>query len=369
MERTRRAVLGAAALSSAGCLDVLGRSNDPECPATAGGDADARLGFVGDVMLGRGVDERWADGPPAGIWGTMLDRVRALDGLFLNLECCLSGRGSPREGRTYHFRADPAWAVPALRAGNATWASLANNHVLDFGPDAFSDTLAALSAGGIGHAGAGPDLEAALEPSVVEVGGIEVAVVAFTDRSPSYGAGPDSHGTAFVRIDPGTPRTRRLVDAALERVRGADPGLVVASLHWGPNWEVRPSRSQRRFARSLVDRGVDLVHGHSAHVIQGVEVYRGRPILYDCGDFVDDYAVKPDLNNDRSFLFELAVADGDLSTLRLVPVEIEREAATRADGSAARWLRDRMRELSGEFDTTARWNGEELRIPLDRCEG
>ena len=193
MNHTRRAVIGSAAASvtAAGCLGVIGPSSDRACPATGSEDVDARLGFVGDVMLGRGVDERWRDGPPTGIWGPMLDRISSLDGLFLNLECCLSARGSPRPGRTYHFRADPEWAMPALRAGDVTWASLGNNHVLDFGPEAFSDTLEHLSAGSIAHAGAGRDLDAALEPSVVEVGGLEVAVVAFTDRSPSYGAGPD----------------------------------------------------------------------------------------------------------------------------------------------------------------------------------
>ena len=100
MKRTRRAVLGATALSTAGCLGVVGRSTPAECPVSVGRPVDARIGLVGDVMLGRGVDERWEDGPPEGIWGTTLDRLRSLDGLFCNLECCLSDRGSPRPGRT-----------------------------------------------------------------------------------------------------------------------------------------------------------------------------------------------------------------------------------------------------------------------------
>jgi len=169
MERTRRALLGTTALSAAGCIGVVGRPGSVECPATVDVDADTRLGLVGDVMLGRGVDERWADGPPAGVWGTVLGRLRSLDGLFCNLECCLSGRGRPRPHRTYHVRADPDWAVPAVRAGGATWASLANNHVLDFGSGAFSDTLETLSAGDIAHTGAGSDLDEALAPSLVEV--------------------------------------------------------------------------------------------------------------------------------------------------------------------------------------------------------
>jgi poly-gamma-glutamate synthesis protein (capsule biosynthesis protein) len=96
-------------------------------------------------------------------------------------------------------------------------------------------------------------------------------------------------------------------------------------------------------------------------------VYRGRPILYDCGDFVDDYAVKPELHNDRSFLFELVVDGGVVTALRLVPVEIEREAANRAGVTASRWLRRQMRTLSAEFGTTIERAGDGLRVPLDDC--
>lgn len=343
------------------------RSGSRAFPPTVAGDVDARLGFVGDVMLGRGVDERWADGPPVGMWGSMVDHLRSLDGLFCNLECCLSARGERRTGRTYHFRAAPDWAVPALRAGGATWVSLANNHVLDYGPVAFGDTTDALSGGEIPHAGAGPDLERAVRPSLVDVAGIQIAAVAFTDRSPSYGASANRAGTAYLDLDPTNPATRRVVDAALGRARNRDPDLVVASLHWGPNWETRPSPMRRRFARWLVDRGVDFVHGHSAHVVQGVEVYRGRPIVYDAGDFVDDYAVVPGLHNDRSLLFELVVEDGRVDGLRLVPVEIRDEAVHRADEEVATWLRERMRTLSAEFGTTLVHDGDGLGVPL-RCD-
>jgi poly-gamma-glutamate synthesis protein (capsule biosynthesis protein) len=375
MRRRRRAFLAgvaglgatAAATLAAGCVAPGSRAARVDCPATVGADR-ARIGLVGDVMLGRGVDQRWGgpDRDPAGIWDGMRDRLRDLDGLVCNLECCLSNRGEPRD-RVFTFRASPDWAVPALRAGNVTVASLANNHVLDFGPDAFADTMASLDAAGVAHAGAGPDLDAAVEPAVVETGGLTVAVVGMTDQYTAYAAGPDDRGTAHTRLRVDDPHTQDLVRTAIGRAESVDPDLIVATLHWGPNWEIRPSRGQQRFARWLVDRGVDVVHGHSAHVVQGVETYRGRPIVYDAGDFVDDYAVKEDLHNDRSALFELAVADGSLAALDVVPVEIAREAVHPAEESVAGWVRDRVRSLSAAFETAVEREGAGLRIPLDTC--
>jgi poly-gamma-glutamate synthesis protein (capsule biosynthesis protein) len=363
MRATRRSLLAASLVPVAGCLGSAPRASSRIEPPQAGEDVDARIGFVGDVMFGRGVNERWSDGPPAGVGGSTAARLRALDGLVLNLECCVSERGERRPGLTYYFRADPGWAVPALDAVDAT-VSLANNHVLDYGPVALEDTLDHLASAGVGNAGAGRDLAGAIDPATVDANGVEVACLGLTDRSPSYGAGPTDPGTAFVAMDSGDPRTRALVDRAVERAESADPDLLVASLHWGPNWEVRPSGRQQAFARWLVERGVDVVHGHSAHVVQGVELYRGRPIVHDAGDFVDDYAVKPDLHNDRSVLFELEVTDGRLDALRLVPIEIRQETAHRARPGAARWLRDRMRTLSDPFGTTFARDGDGLQLAL-----
>ena len=302
MAPSRRAVLAGSAASVAALAGVGGavrhRARRP-VPARVRGDADAWLGFVGDTMLGRSVDERWAGSEsadaardPTGVWGSTLPALRRLDGLFLNLECSVSTRGERTPDRGYYFRADPAWALPALSAAGTAFASLANNHLLDFGPTALTDTVDHLDGTGIATAGAGRDRAAAFEPAVTSAGALDVGVIALTDQSRSYRAGPDGAGTAWLPLDPERPETRERVEAILESVYRHDPDLVVASLHWGPNWEVRPSPTQRRFARWLVDRGVDVVHGHSAHVVQGIEVYRGRPILYDLGDYVDDYVVK-----------------------------------------------------------------------------
>ncbi|MDG5820095.1 CapA family protein [Natronococcus sp. A-GB7] len=328
----------------------------------------SRIGFIGDVMLGRVVDDRQRHRPVDAVWGTAFEDLRELDGLVINLECVLSTRGRQwrRTHRPFHFRADPDWAVPALERAGVDVCALANNHVLDYEAVALRDTLNHLDEAEIARTGAGETLDEALEPAVVSIGGVRIAVIALTDNTPEYAAEDSSAGTAWIEIDRENPETRRRVRDALERARGADPDLLVASLHWGPNMVEEPPASFREFGRWLVEAGVDVVHGHSAHVFQGVEVHEGRPILYDTGDFVDDYAVDPELRNDRSFLFVLRTSDdGELLKLRLQPTEIDDCAVHEASPDAADWSRERMRELSAPFGTVFERDGPALVLSLE----
>jgi poly-gamma-glutamate synthesis protein (capsule biosynthesis protein) len=361
---TRRAVLASGASTLGGCTVTLG--DDPETGRAAiDRDADSTIGFGGDAMLGRSVNDRWIDGTGAGVWDGLLSRLQSLDGFVCNLECCISDGGERWPDKVYYFRSNPEFAVPALNAAGTGAVSLANNHALDFGPEALSDTLDHLDDAGIGAAGAGQTRDAALAPTVVEFGDVTVAMVSFTDQFRPYRAGVNTPGTAYLPLDRTRSRTKETIRRSLRRARENAPDIVVASLHWGPNWVVAPDRTQRRFARWLVDEGVDVVHGHSAHVLQGIETYRGRPILYDTADIVDDYVVKANLHNDRSGLFELVIEGGVLAGVRVVPVEIADEAVGPAGETAAEWVRDRLRTLSGEFGTRIERDGDALWIPLD----
>ena len=331
-----------------------------------------RIGLTGDVMFGRLVDERQRNRPVTAVWGDMLDRLRRLDGLFVNLECCLSTRGQrwSRTYRPFHFRADPGWAVPALREAGVDCCALANNHVLDFERAALRDTLSHLDDASIAHAGAGTTREEAFEPTVVSVNDLDIAFASFTDNTPEYAATDRSPGTAHVEIDVDDEETRRSVRDTVQRALERDPDLLIASLHWGPNMVEEPPDSFREFGRWLIDEGVDLIHGHSAHVFHGIEVYRDRPILYDTGDFVDDYTVDDRLRNDRSFLFEVSVnAANRPAELRLTPTEIVDCSVRKAGPKAAAWARSRMRELSAPFGTSFERDGEQLVLELDARDG
>jgi poly-gamma-glutamate capsule biosynthesis protein CapA/YwtB (metallophosphatase superfamily) len=309
----------------------------------------ATLALTGDVMLGRGVNDTLRVARPAEPWGDVLPLLLAADLRLINLECAITVQRRPwsRTPKVFHFRADPL-AVEVLKAARVNACSLANNHTLDFEEKGLLDTLEHLEAAGIRYAGAGRNLEEAARPVLLEGG---LAVVAFTDNEPPFAAGPGRPGTNYLPVST-EPEVLRRVEEAIGAARDAGARTVVFSNHWGPNMVRRPPEAFRLFARAVVDRGADVYYGHSAHVFQGVEVYSGRPILYDTGDFIDDYAVDPDLRNDRSFLFRLSTEDGELRRLELFPVVLPYARVELAAGEEREVILGIMQDLSAEMGTT-----------------
>jgi len=112
-----------------------------------------------------------------------------------------------------------------------------------------------------------------------------------------------------------------------------------------------PSNAFQEFAHQMIDAGVDIIHGHSAHVVQGIEIYNGKVIMYDTGDFVDDYKVDSILRNDRSFLFNVTVDGARVIEIKLVPVLIKNMQVNVATGINKEAMLARMQKLCGEFST------------------
>ncbi len=310
------------------------------------------VALAGDVMLGRGVNETLRGVRPAEPWGDVLPLLLSADLRIINLECAVTEHKRPwaRTPKVFQFRADPV-AIEVLRAAHIDACSLANNHTLDFEEQGLLDTLGHLRTAGIRWAGAGRDREEAARPALLDVPPTRVALVAFTDNEPPFAAGSDKPGTNYLPVSM-EPEVLRRVEGAVGAVREAGAETVVFSNHWGPNMVERPREVFRRFARAVVDLGVDVYYGHSAHVFQGVEIYRGKPILYDTGDFIDDYAVDPRLRNDRSFLFHVCVEGSELRRLELFPVTLPYARVELATGAEREAILDRMVSLSAEMGTT-----------------
>jgi poly-gamma-glutamate synthesis protein (capsule biosynthesis protein) len=324
------------------------------------------LALAGDVMLGRGVDRSLAARGPAYPWGDLRPVLAATDAVAINLECALTSRREPWTDhgarKAFSFRTEPDQGIACLAAGRVACASLANNHAGDFGDAGLLETVAALDHAGIAHAGAGGDLAAAMRPALLEVAGVRLAVVAFADHPAAWAAAPANPGINYLpaaRAETSLATVERAIAAAC-----AVADVVVCSLHWGPNMRPRPPREFRAFAHHVIEAGADVLFGHSAHVVQGVEIYRGRPILYDTGDFIDDYVVDPDLRNDLSALFLLRIAPPVIERLALLPVHIDHCQVNRAHGRERAWFARRITALCAELGTAVDDEHEHLNIRL-----
>lgn len=295
------------------------------------------LALAGDTMLGRKVGERLASGiaPGSLVSPGVVEIVRDADAFLLNLECCISERGEqwPAPGKPFFFRAPPA-AIDVLAHLGVSCATLANNHALDFGPQALLDTFDHLSAAGIGWAGAGLDLERARQPVILTSRtGDRLAVVAVTDHPADFAAGPSTAGVAFADLRVDVPEWLRSASSS------AVADHVVVTPHWGPNMTSSPVPHVVRSGSALIDAGATLVAGHSAHVFHGVQ---GR-ILWDLGDFLDDYAVDPSLRNDLGLIFLITFGDAGPRRLEAVPLKLEFCFTRLADDEEFRWIADRFR--------------------------
>ena len=290
-----------------------------------------RLALAGDTMLGRGVAKELGRRPPQSLVDEALVEItRAADLFVLNLECCVSERGEPVP-KIFNFRAPPA-AVETLVHLGVDCVTLANNHALDFGADALLDTLEHLRAAGIAWAGAGENVDDARSPVVVQ----GLPILAFSDHPQEFAAGPDRPGIAFADIRRRVPKWLR------ERAAGA-----LACPHWGPNMTPSPLRYVRAAARALRDAGAQLVAGTSAHVFQGVE----QNVLYDLGDFLDDYAVHRALRNDLGLLFLVELEPDGPRRIEAVPLKLEYAYTRLARNDEAAWIRRRFRDACSELGT------------------
>jgi poly-gamma-glutamate synthesis protein (capsule biosynthesis protein) len=310
-----------------------------------------RVIFLGDVMLGRGVNEVFWEVPPDFIWGTTLDIIKSADYSLINLECALTYHEEiwTETMKAFYFKADPDSAIAALREANISCVCLANNHTLDFQQEGLIDTLRYIDEAGICRAGAGENISEARSPAFRRVDNIIVGLVAFTDNEPGFAATEDTPGVNFVPVLPNSDYFSPLLSSVVEAKRAAD--IVIVSAHWGPNMRFHPLLAFREAAHMLIDAGADIFHGHSAHNFQGIEIYKGKPILYDTGDFVDDYAIDPTYRNDQSFIFVLNLNGVVMESIDLYPVHLSYAQTNLASEPEFTEIAERMERLSGELGT------------------
>eukprot|EP00891_Asterochloris_glomerata_P000508 jgi/Astpho2/508/Aster-x0930 len=319
------------------------------------------------MQLGRKVDEGLSHGAEGcrRVWGNLLPTLNGSqdvpDASCLqeaplvagNLETAITTE-TRKLPKAFNFKMSPS-NIPALKEANVQFVSLANNHCLDYGQAGLLETQQALDEAGIAHAGrccylCRSGLKAdAIKPAVVQHGSLKVAFLSMADHYADWAATDEVPGIWYV--DPAAFPAAALSKAVVAAKALAD--LVVFFIHWGPNWAWRPD----------------------SHHIQGVEVYRGCPIIYGAGGAIDDYALDKDYRNDCGFLYQVELRDGRPHQLELLPLHIQHDWVTplfyvstvgKASGADRTWVCTKMKELCAQFGTKVldQAGGDGLLVPL-----
>jgi poly-gamma-glutamate capsule biosynthesis protein CapA/YwtB (metallophosphatase superfamily) len=297
------------------------------------------LALAGDTMLGRGVAEALrADPDRPLIAGEVAAQIERADAFALNLECCISRRGTrfPDPRKPFYFRAPPLAAERLAQMG-VDAVTLANNHALDFGPVALLDTLGHLDAAGIVAVGAGPDQQSARATRTIRCGRARIRLVALSDHPSGYEARRSQAGIVRDAVRP-----------------GPDADLVLVMAHWGPNMVSEPVSWVRNTADALVAAGATLIAGHSAHVFHGV----CQHVLFDLGDFLDDYATDPRLRNDLGLLWLVELDQAGLRGVSALPLALDYCFTRRASPSEQELIAERLARLCKPFGTELRISDE-----------
>lgn len=275
----------------------------------------ATLLFGGDVLLSSHVLNAYQNA--GGIHGVVDEAyrniIRNADFFMVNEEFPFSSRGVQAEDKQYTFRLEPERVSMFLELG-IDGVTLANNHALDFGVEALLDTCTTLDNAGILRTGAGTNLEEAKKPVEVELQGETIAIIGATRVIPEAGwAAGKNHPGMLASYDATT---------LLEEITAQKQGgkFVIVYVHWGVERDERPQEYQRTLAQQYINAGADLVIGSHPHVLQGIEYYKGKPIVYSLGNFVFGSSIPRTMLLEVSFL---PVSEGDGSELkpklRLIP--------------------------------------------------
>lgn len=307
--------------------------------------------LMGDVMIGRLVNATITESGYEYPWGNVLPILKSEGINIINLETTLT-TSKKRVPKVFNFKADPD-KVQSLIEGNIHVANIANNHILDYAVEGLEETLKVLDEHHIVHTGAGRNIEEAKKPAIISYNGLTIGILGCTDNEPLWQANKYP-GTFFVNIG-----DLQKIKSDIIKLR-KEVDLLVLSIHWGPNMVEEPNEKQVRFAHELIDLGVDIIHGHSAHIFQGIELYKEKLILYDTGDFVDDYLVDTDLRNDLSFLIQCELTGKKFTRIQIIPVVIENKQVNLAKGEDKKQTIERAKSLSSPFATVINAKGEVL---------
>ena len=315
--------------------------NQSDDAATADGTT---IILTGDVLFANAFKAAYdAGGIERVVSPELLEQLKAADILMVNNEFPFSDRGEPMADKQFTFRCSPSY-VKALNEMGVDIVSLANNHTLDYGRAALSDTFSALDGAGILYGGAGDSVERAKEVQVMEVNGKKYGFIAVSRVVP----------TADWKIESAAPGMFTCYDATalIEVIKEAKQtcDFVTVFPHWGTEYSEQPNAVQRELAKQCMDAGADLIVGAHTHCLEGIEYIGGKPVFYSLGNFIFGQ------NIDRSAAVKVTVAEDGTVSYALIPVYASDGQTKQMDANAASGLFSYMENISDNASVDAAGN-------------
>lgn len=310
--------------------------------------ASATMIAVGDVWLarkvGRLIDSYGVEYPIANIKSVL----READLTFVNLESPISDQGQALPGKGICFRGEPA-AMTTLTEAGFDIVNLANNHAVDYDSPALLDTIARLKEAGIRSVGAGANISEARRPQIMEVNGLKVGMLGYTEMADIYFSNEYPRRSQATDTIPGVaPLILKDIQADVKDLRPQVDVLLV-SLHWGIEYTELPTEDQRKIAHTLIDDGVDAIIGTHPHVFQAMEVYKGKPIAYSLGNFVADQNFSDPTR--ESLLLKMRLDKQGVAELTVLPVFVLESQPTLLRDEQGQKLLTKLRNLSRKLGT------------------
>ncbi|MEG3955340.1 CapA family protein [Microcoleus sp. herbarium2] len=300
-------------------------------------DPTVTLMFGGNVNLldalgaSAGNDYHWAF--------ANMDEYRQADVAMVNLENPLTRSKLGSGKKQLNFKADPE-SVKVLTAGGVDIVNLANSHAMDYAEPGLVETMNTLDNSGIQHQGAGRDIKEARRPDIIEVKGQRIAYLGYYDAD-LHAADQGKAGT--------NPRRNNRVAEDIRALKGQVDWIIV-NYHWGVELADYPGDWQIDLARFTIDQGADLVVGHHPQVLQGAEIYKGRPIVYSLGNFIFGGNARRDYD---TAVLKVSLKDRNMK-VEFLPVEVKKFQPKVVNGAAADRILKHVEQISSIFDRPMR---------------
>lgn len=297
-------------------------------------DPTVTLMFGGDVNLANSFADKVGDNYN---WAfAELQEYRDADLAMVNLENPLTRSTLARPNKQFNFKADPE-AVKVLTEGGIDLVNLANNHIMDYEEPGLVETLKTLDEAGIHAIGAGQNIVEARRPKILEVKGQRIAYFGYYDA--------DFHAAEENKAG-SNPTDNQRIAADIRAVRD-QVDWVIVNYHWGVELSDYPGDWQIDLGRYTIDQGADVVVGHHPHVLQGAEIYKGRPIVYSLGNFI--FGGNSRSNYDTAIL-KVSLKQNQKMKVEFLPVEVREYQARVIEGETGKQTLRHIEGISQIFD-------------------